>query len=115
MKLIKIFCKNTGQYHEVPKGATLEEIYPLIGLQENCCVTSCKVNNRVEGLHYTINDSRDLEFLNLTSLSGLRTYTRSLFFVLYKATRDLFPGSNLSALAPPWQAATIATSKWKVG
>ena len=93
MKLIKIFCKNTGQYHEVPKGATLEEIYPLIGLQENCCVTSCKVNNRVEGLHYTINDSRDLEFLNLTSLSGLRTF----------------------ASAPPWQADTIATSNSKVG
>ena len=100
MKLIKIFCKNTGQYHEVPKGATLEEIYPLIGLQETCCITSCKVNNRVEGLHYTINDSRDLEFLNLTSLSGLRTYTRSLFFVLYKATRDLFPRSNLRIGTP---------------
>ena len=114
MKLIKIFCKNTGQYHEVPKGATLEEIYPLIGLQENCCVTSCKVNNRVEGLHYTINDSRDLEFLNLTSLSGLRTYTRSLFSCSTKphATSSLVP---TSALAPPWQAATIATSRWKVG
>ena len=100
MKLIKIFCKNTGQYHEVPKGATLEEVYASLGLEHPCCVTSCKVNNRVEGLHYTINDSRDLEFLTLTSLSGLRTYTRSLFFVLYKATRDLFPGSNLRIGTP---------------
>ena len=100
MKLVKIFCKNTGQYHEVPKGATLEEVYTSLGLQHPCCVTSCKVNNRVEGLHYTINDSRDLEFLTLTSLSGLRTYTRSLFFVLYKATRDLFPGSNLRIGTP---------------
>ena len=113
MKLIKIFCKNTGQYHEVPKGATLEEVYTSLGLQHPCCVTSCKVNNRVEGLHYTINDSRDLEFLTLTSLSGLRTYTRSLFSC---STRPHATSSLVLtfASAPPWQADTIATSNSKV-
>mgnify|MGYP003086095936 FL=1 len=100
MKSIRIYCKNDGMYHDVPKGATLEEVYESLGLDLGCCVTSCKVNNRVEGLHYTINDSRDLEYLTLASPSGLRTYTRSLFFVLYKAVRDLYPEAELRIGTP---------------
>ncbi|MCF0236366.1 MAG: nucleoside kinase, partial [Bacteroidaceae bacterium] len=76
MKTVTIYCVNTQSYHQVPKGITLEEVYHELGLELPYCVTSCKVNNRVEGLHYTINDARDLEFLNITSPSGLRTYTR---------------------------------------
>jgi len=100
MKTIRIFCKNTNDYHDVPKGATLEEVYTQLQLNLPYCVTSCKVNNRVEGLHYTINDSRDLEFLNITSPSGLRTYTRSLFFVLYKAVYETYPGSQVRIGTP---------------
>ena len=100
MKTIRIFCKNTNDYHDVPKGATLEEVYAQLQLNLPYCVTSCKVNNRVEGLHYTINDSRDLEFLNITSPSGLRTYTRSLFFVLYKAVYETYPGSQVRIGTP---------------
>ena len=100
MKSIRIYCKNDGRYHDVPKGATLEEVYETLDLNLPCCVTSCKVNNRVEGLHYTINDSRDLEYLTLASPSGLRTYTRSLFFVLYKAVRDLYPEAELRIGTP---------------
>lgn len=100
MKSIRIFCKNTNAYHDVPKGATLEDVYELLNLQIPHCVTSCKVNNRVEGLHYTLNDSRDIEYLNLTSPSGLRTYTRSLFFVLYKAVYDLYPGGEVRIGTP---------------
>ncbi len=100
MKSIRIYCKNDGMYHDVPKGATLEEVYETLELNLPCCVTSCKVNNRVEGLHYTINDSRDLEYLTLASPSGLRTYTRSLFFVLYKAVRDLYPEAELRIGTP---------------
>ena len=96
MKSIRIYCKNDGLYHDVPKGATLEEVYETLDLNLPCC----KVNNRVEGLHYTINDSRDLEYLTLASPSGLRTYTRSLFFVLYKAVRDLYPEAELRIGTP---------------
>ena len=49
MKTIRIFCKNTNDYHDVPKGATLEEVYAQLQLNLPYCVTSCKVNNRVEG------------------------------------------------------------------
>lgn len=90
MKNITIRCKNTGQSHKVPIGSTLEEVYELIGLQLPYGVTSAKVNNKVEGLHYMCFSDKDVEYLDITSPSGLRTYTRSLFFVLYKAVCDVY-------------------------
>ncbi len=102
MKTIRIFCRNTNAYHNVAKGSTLEDVFADLDLaaQFPYGVTSCKVNNRVEGLHYTLNDSRDIEYLDITSPSGLRTYTRSLFFVLYKAVYDCYPGASIRIGTP---------------
>jgi uridine kinase len=57
--------------------------------------TSAKVNNKVEGLHFVLFNDKDIEYLDITSPSGHRTYTRSVFFVLYKAAHDLFPDAML--------------------
>ena len=93
--MLTIRCKNTGRSHRVPMGFNLEQVYELLELQMPYAPTSAKVNNKVEGLHYTLYNNKDIEFINITSESGLRTYTRSLFFVLFKAVRDLFPDSRL--------------------
>ena len=103
MRKIRIFCRYTNSWVEVPKGSTLEDVYQQLALNLPFGTTSCLVNNRSEGLHYTINDSRDVEFLDVTSDSGLRTYTRSLFFVLYKAVHNLFPGARLRIGFMTWQ------------
>lgn len=89
-KNITIRCKNTGRTHKVPIGFNLEEVYEMLDLQMPYGATSAKVNNKVEGLHFTLFNDKDIEFLDITSPSGLRTYTRSLFFVLYKALRDVY-------------------------
>lgn len=88
-KNITIRCKNTGRSHRVPIGFTLEEFYEMLDLHMPYGVTSAKVNNKVEGLHFMFFMDKDVEFLDITSPSGLRTYTRSLFFVLYKAVTDV--------------------------
>lgn len=100
MKSISVYCKNTASWISVPKGSTLEEVYLQLGLNMKFGPTNCLVNNRSEGLHYTLNDSRDIEFQDITSDSGLRTYTRSLFFVLYKAVADHYPGARLRIGTP---------------
>lgn len=92
---ITIRCKNTGRSHRIPIGYTLEEVYELLDLHMPYGVTSAKVNNKVEGLHFRFFGEKDVEFLDITSSSGLRTYTRSLFMVLYKAARDLY-GKGIS-------------------
>ena len=56
---------------------------------------SVKVNNKVEGLHYRVYHNKDLEYLDITSPSGARAYTRTLFFVLCKAVHDLWPDADV--------------------
>lgn len=100
-KNITIRCKNTGRSHRVPIGFTLEEVYEMLDLQMPHGATSAKVNNKVEGLHFMFFADKDVEFLDITSSSGLRTYTRSLFFVLYKAVHDLFGASAALRIDTP--------------
>ena len=94
-KTINIRCANTGRVHKVPMGFNLEEVYELLELKMPFGPTSAKVNNKVEGLHFVLFNDKDVEFLDITSPSGHRTYTRSVFFVLYKAAHDLFPDAML--------------------
>jgi len=87
---VKIFCRNNGATIEVPAGSKLEEIYDKLGLDIKYGPTSAHVNNKVEGMHYRAYSSKEVEFLDITSPSGSRVYTRSLFFVLCKAAHELF-------------------------
>ena len=85
-----IHCVNNGQQYETPIGSTLEELYARTGLDMKHGAISAHVNNKVEGMHYRIYKSKQIEFLDITSPSGLRAYTRTLFFVLCKAVHDLY-------------------------
>ena len=93
---VQILIKNNGQTIEVPMGAQLEQVYQLSGLQMEHGPVSARVNNKVEGMHYRIYTRRTVEFLDITSASGIRAYTRTLFFVLCKAAHELFdePGGK---------------------
>lgn len=94
-QVLQIRCKNNKKTQEVPIGSTLSDIYKEINLQMPFGPVSAKVNNKVEGLHYRVYHNKDVEFLNLLSPSGIRTYTRSLFLVLCKAVHDLYPTSSV--------------------
>ena len=94
-QVLHIRCKNNKKTQEVPIGSTLSDIYKEINLQMPFGPVSAKVNNKVEGLHYRVYHNKDIEFLNLLSPSGIRTYTRSLFLVLCKAVHDLYPTSGV--------------------
>ena len=94
-QVLHIRCKNNKKTQEVPIGSTLSDIYKEINLQMPYGPVSAKVNNKVEGLHYRVYHNKDVEFLNLLTPSGIRTYTRSLFLVLCKAVHDLYPTSEV--------------------
>lgn len=94
-QVLHIRCKNNKKTQEVPIGSTLSDIYKEINLQMPYGPVSAKVNNKVEGLHYRVYHNKDVEFLNLLTPSGIRTYTRSLFMVLCKAVHDLYTGSQV--------------------
>ena len=92
-QVIQIRCKNNKKSQKVAIGSTLFDSFSEIGLEMSHGPIFCKVNNKVEGMHYRVYNSKDLEFLDMTSSSGSRAYTRTLFFVLCKAVKDIFPAS----------------------
>lgn len=94
-QVIQIRCKNNKKTLEVPIGSTLYEVYRAFNLKMDFGPVSAKVNNKVQGLEYRVFHSKDVEFLDLYSASGMRTYTRSLFIVLCKAVHDLYPKSKV--------------------
>ncbi len=98
--MLQIYCKNNNKYKEFPIGSTLLEVYKGFNLEFDYQVVSAKVNNRSEGLGYRIYHPKDVEFLDIRDLSGMRTYVRSLCFVLYKAITELYPNGKLHVEHP---------------
>lgn len=88
---IKIRCKNNGKQERFEIGTPLREVYQRFGLEMEYGPVSARVNNKVEGMNFRVYHNKDVEFLDLTSPSGNRAYTRTLFFVLCKAVSDLYP------------------------
>ena len=95
--MIQIRCRNTGDIREFVPGVTLQEVYEAFALDMPYGTVSARVNNKVEGLSFRVYNSKDVEFLDITSDSGMRTYVRTLFFVLTKAVRELYPMAKSSS------------------
>jgi len=93
--MLQIFCKNTGTSKSFPEGSSLLEILSEFEFEHPYPIVSAKVNNVSQGLKFRVYNNKEVEFLDVTSYSGRRVYTRSLCFVLYKAASDLFPGCKL--------------------
>ncbi len=94
-QFIQICCKNSKKTQEVAIGSTLYDVFNQFHLKMPFGPICAKVNNKVEGMHYRLYHNKDVEFLDMTSGSGSRNYTRTLFFVLCKAVHDLFPRSEV--------------------
>ena len=99
-KMVKVHVLNNDRVVEVPIGSTIEEVYALSGVEIEHGPISANVNNKVEGMHYRVYKQKQVEFLDITSPSGSRAYTRSLFFVLCKAAHDLFTPCKVSIDIP---------------
>ncbi len=90
---VQIRCKNNKKTEKVAIGSTLSDIFSQFNLPMPYGPICAKVNNKVEGMHYRVYHSKDVEFLDMHSPSASRNYTRTLFFVLCKAVHDLYPKS----------------------
>ena len=95
--MLQIRCKNNNVTKSFPEGCSLLDVYQEFQdeIKLPYPVVSAKVNNASQGLKFRLFQNRDVEFLDARAGSGHRVYVRSLSFVLYKATQDLFPGSKL--------------------
>ena len=92
---IQIRCKNNKKSQKVEIGSTLFDVFSAFDLKMTHGPVSARVNNKVEGMHYRVYNSKDVEFLDMNSASGSRAYTRTLFFVLCKAVQDIYPNTDV--------------------
>ena len=94
-QMIQIRCKNNKKSQKVEIGSTLFDVFSSFDLKMTHGPVSARVNNKVEGMHYRVYNSKDVEFLDMNSASGSRAYTRTLFFVLCKAVQDIYPNTDV--------------------
>ncbi|MBR1873171.1 MAG: nucleoside kinase [Bacteroidales bacterium] len=93
--MMQVYCKNTNTYKKFPEGSTLEQMLPEFEFDRPYPIVSAKVNNVSQGLRFRLYHNKDIEFLDVRDPSGMRVYTRSLYFLLYKAAIEVFPGCEV--------------------
>ena len=91
---MKIFCKNIGEYIEFTGGETLAQIFERLKNQINISPICARVNNKTQDMQYPVFAPKMVEFLDATSASGKRVYTRSLCMMLYKAVTECCPAGT---------------------
>lgn len=98
--MLQIYCKNKNLTKEFPEGSSLLDIYEGVNLEMPYGPVSAKVNNKVESLDFRVYYNKDVEFLDITTTSGMRTYVRSLCFILVRAVEELYPDGTVSLEYP---------------
>ena len=79
----------------MPFGSSLFDVFEQANFHMDFGPVAARVNNKVQGMNYRFYNNKDVEFLSLSDESGMRTYTRTLFFILAKAVEDTFPEAQL--------------------
>lgn len=92
---LKVHCLNTDEEKEVPIGTPLSELIGLFGVKMPYLIVNAKVNNKTESLAYRVYRPKTIEFFDLRDSSAMRTYVRSLCFILAKAVDDVLPNAEM--------------------
>lgn len=109
---ITIFCKNTKQYYDVPRGISLIELKERIGIELPYPVVAAHVNYKAENLDFLLYKPKDVEFLDASTASGIRCYTRTLNMILACAIHELYPQADIR-VEHPISKGYYCTLQWK--
>ncbi|MDR0384829.1 MAG: nucleoside kinase [Prevotellaceae bacterium] len=93
---VEIRCTNTNTTHTYPAGTALYEIYNDIKPQLLSPVLAATVNNELKELSYELYNPKIIEFIDISYPDGMRTYIRSLTFLLQVAVKRVLPDRRLS-------------------
>jgi uridine kinase len=93
-----INIKNLTKSIEVDYGTSLLELAHTEKIALPYPVLGALVNNQVRSLQYKIHKPCSVEYFDITSTYGNGIYTRSLYFVLFKSVKTLFPEAKLNIL-----------------
>ena len=91
MEKIRIFCINTGKYYQIQPGTQLVELMSMTG----CNALAAYVDNQLKELGFPLYMAHSVEFLDYSHPDGRRCYKRSIYFLLQKAIKELYPNKQL--------------------
>jgi len=94
IETINVSIKGYGSY-EVPRGISAASLIKRILSQPKYTVVGIILNNHLKDLHHTLEDSCQIELVDLTTEAGVRIYRRTAAYMLIKACRELFPQRKL--------------------
>ncbi|MDE6294738.1 MAG: nucleoside kinase [Muribaculaceae bacterium] len=86
--VLNIYCCNTGEYLEVEGGTTLSQIAEMVSDKLAFRPICALVNNKIEGLSYSLYAPKQVELTDDRSTFGRRVYVRSLCMLLYRALAE---------------------------
>ena len=95
MNNIEILCENTQQRHHCPQGETLFELIDRCKVKLPHRILAALVDHRLKALSYAVYNPHTIHFIDISHPDGMRTYQRSLSFLLQKAVHDVAPGRTL--------------------
>lgn len=95
MDKIRIYCDNLDRYEEFPHGISLERVAEYFQDDLGFRPFNAQVNHCTRDLGFRLYEPSDVLFASFSDESGMRTYVRTLSFILSKAVADILPGSKL--------------------
>lgn len=96
MKLIKIHCENTNETRTYEPGTTLLQVAQDMKVELSSPILAAHANNQLKELWYEVHNPQTVRFIDISHPDGMRTYQRSLCFLLQRAVKDCFPKFELS-------------------
>ncbi len=95
MDTIRIYCNNLKRYEEFPHGVSLQQVAQHFRDELGFRPLNAQVNHLTRDLNFRLYEPSDIIFASYEDESGMRTYVRTLSFILSKAVADVLPGSKL--------------------
>ncbi|MDR2938415.1 MAG: nucleoside kinase [Prevotellaceae bacterium] len=96
MKLINIHCENTGETRAYKPGTTLLQVALDMQVQLASPILAAHANHFLKELMYEVYAPQTVKFIDISHPDGMRTYQRSLSFLLQRAVKETFPALELS-------------------
>ncbi len=93
--MIKVYCENLKKTLHCEPGDSLLTIINRNKIELKWPVIAAIVDNQLKELGFEVYVPHSIEFIDYSHPDGVRTYNRSLNFVLQKATAELFPQYSL--------------------
>lgn len=92
--LIRIHCVNCNRSIDVEMGTSLLEVSRILDLNNPYPYLAALVNHRTKELNYKVYTPAKVEFLDITSSAGFRTYQRTLIFIMQAVVSKLYPSQR---------------------